>query len=512
MSERNIRVLIVDDDEDDYFITRSALTEIEDWNVVTDWADKYDDARRAIVSGGYDVCLVDYRLGAKTGLDLIKAAAAQGCRTPLILLTGQGDRSVDIEAMECGAADYLAKGNISSLILERSIRYCVQRRRSEESKTTLESQLNQLQKMESVGRLAGGIAHEFNNLLTPIIGFTQISLAQPTGTDLISNLQQVDRAASRASQLVKQLLTFSRPTVAAPKVINLDHLITDTGKMLRQLIGEDIELVLLLGSDANPIKADPSQMEQVLVNLTVNARDAILAGGKITIETAAVPAESQPGDEFVDECVMLAVSDNGCGMTDEVKGKIFEPFFTTKEQGKGTGLGLATCYGIVDQLGGRIDVESEVGKGTTFRVYLPAHNLNVLSADSEGSDDGMPRGIETVLLVEDEPLVRSLAATILKEQGYTVLEATNGQEALRVAGQYVGNDIGLLLTDVVMPQMGGLELSNKFSSLYPKTRVLLMSGYNEEITGDEAFGFIAKPFTPPGLTQKIREVFADVAA
>ncbi|MGH2542269.1 MAG: ATP-binding protein, partial [Ardenticatenaceae bacterium] len=332
-----------------------------------------------------------------------------------------------------------------------------------------QEQLVHAQKMECVGRLAGGVAHDFNNLLTPIMGYAQLAIMalSSSGNDKMrTNLIEIQKAAERASNLTRQLLAFSRRQINEPKVFGLNTMIVDMDKMLRRLIGEDIELATLPQPDLGMVEIDPGQMEQVLMNLVVNARDAMPTGGKITIETANVTLDAEYARRTPDvtpgEYVALTVSDTGTGMTEEVKAKIFEPFFTTKEDGKGTGLGLATCYGIAKQNGGHIAAYSELGHGTTFKVYLPRIEGEANASAPVRNDAGeMPRGTETVLLVEDEQAVRELGARVLQEQGYAVIEASNGVEALQFVEEHPELQIDLLLTDVVMPQMGGRELSER---------------------------------------------------
>ena len=376
-------------------------------------------------------------------------------------------------------------------------------------------QLLQSQKMKCVGRLAGGIAHDFNNLLTPIMGYAQLGLAQlPPGASLSTNFEEIQKAAERASNLTRQLLAFSRFQVVEPKVINLNGLITNLDKMLRRLIGEDIELETLPACDLNLVRVDPSQIEQVLINLAINAHDAMPHGGRLTIQSANVILDKacfrQHADASPGPYVMLAVTDTGVGMTEEVKNHIFEPFFTTKEDGKGTGLGLATCYGIVRQSGGHIEVHSEVGLGTTFKIYLPSVEGGVQAPDQCEVFVDIPWGSETVLLAEDEPGVRNLAAHVLRSQGYTVLEAANGVEAVHVAEKH-SQDIHLLLTDVVMPKMSGIELAHQLKSMRPDIRVLFTSGYMDGELGclgdlGSAADFIHKPFQPIALSRKVRDV------
>ena len=360
------------------------------------------------------------------------------------------------------------------------------------------------------------MAHDFNNLFTVIMGYSQLSLQEaPPDSPISNHLQEIQKATERAANLTNQLLAFSRHQVIEPKVIDLNDLVINTDNMLRRLIEEDIELVILPATGLEPVKADPGQIEQVLVNLAVNAQDAMPAGGKLTIETANVTLDAeyvrQHGEASLGRHVMLAVSDNGMGMDEEVQDHIFEPFFTTKEVGKGTGLGLATCYGIVQQSGGHIEVCSEPGQGTSFKVYLPVTEETYEVQPAILDSSIYPQGKETVLLAEDEPLVRSMAATVLRNRGYEVLEAANGEEALRVVEQHGGEGIHLLLTDVVMPQMGGPELAEKLNANHPDIKVLFTSGYTGEYlsqlntltTGTE---FLAKPYLPDALVVKVREV------
>ena len=380
----------------------------------------------------------------------------------------------------------------------------------------LEEQLQQSQKLESIGRLAGGIAHDFNNLLTPIMGYATLGLTQLTPDHPAQgHLEEVKKAAERASNLTHQLLAFSRGQIIEPRVVDLNELVLNMDELLRRLIGEHIEFVTLPAPELNLVKVDPGQIEQVLLNLVINARDAMPQGGKLTVATANICLEEvyarQHPNTAPGQHVTLSVSDNGTGMSQEVKAHVFEPFFTTKELGKGTGLGLATCYGIVKQSGGFIEVDSEVGKGTIFKVYLPKTIDAPALQCAPVEDHRLPRGTETVLLAEDEPAVRSMIATVLQNQGYTVLQASNGDEALRVAEEYPQKDISLLLTDVVMPQMGGVELASRFSSRHPNSRIIFTSGYSNQpivtVEGaDPGIDFIQKPFMPAALAFKVREV------
>ena len=387
----------------------------------------------------------------------------------------------------------------------------------------LENQLIHSQKMQSLGRLAGGVAHDFNNMMTTIIGYTQLGKRSLTSQDQVHGyLQQIQRAAEHANNLTYQLLAFARRQVIEPRILSLNDLILSSDKMLRRLIGEDIELVTLPTPHLGLVKVDPSQIEQVLINLAVNGRDAMPeVGGKLTIEMANVSLDREYARQHREvvpgEYVMISVSDNGAGMTEEVKAHAFEPFFTTKLDGGGTGLGLATCYGIVNQNGGHIEVDSTVGQGTTFRVYLPRVDDPVDFTPGHDEPVDLPRGTETVLLVEDEPSVRSLANFLLCEQGYTVFSAANGYEALHTAQEQEGKQIHLLLTDVVMPQMGGKELVDHLRAKRPDIKVLFTSGYTDNAFAHEnGFGsgteFMPKPFSPEMLALKVREVLDDETA
>jgi len=807
-----IRILLIDDDEDDFLITQDLLADLNDpFNPQNadqfqlEWISTYDEALAAIANNRHDVYLVDYRLGRHNGLDFIREAIRRGCSNPLILLTGQGDRAVDIEAMRAGVADYLVKGKIDASVLERSIRYAIERQRAAEEiqrrnrelalfnhiiaasaagqdsqsilemvcreltiafgvsltvaflfneeqtaanlvvrynrepassspqfeipitdnplfrfllahkaplvvadaltdtrfaqfqdllqlrniqsfllvpliindavvgaivfcanqprnfstpeinlawsladhvsgamertrltqshqrlitaieqseecviitdvqgvihyvnpafehitgytrqeavgqslenftnvsyndssyqnmllalrngqvwrgrfvnqrkdgqnfteeaivspvrneqgaivnyvhlkhdvtrQLQLEDQLRQSQKMDAIGQLAGGVAHDFNNLLTAIMSYSSLALeALPSNHPIYSDLQGIQKTTERAAALTRQLLAFARQQITQPRFIDLNESIMNMNRLLRRLIGADIELVTLPGESLGWVKIDPSQIEQVLVNLVVNARDAMPNGGKLTIETANVELDEEYTSRHAEVAsgsyVMLAISDNGIGMTKEVQAHIFEPFFTTKEVGKGTGLGLATCFGIVKQSGGHIWVYSEPGHGTTFKVYLPQGISEDMALSSRSSKYQLPSGTETVLLVEDETTVRDLAARVLRQRGYTVLEAANGEEALRILENRGEISIHLLLTDVVMPRMGGRALVNQLRSTGVMPKVLFMSGYtdNAVIQNDilsPNVDFLQKPFTPEQLAHKVRAVLND---
>jgi signal transduction histidine kinase/HAMP domain-containing protein len=387
---------------------------------------------------------------------------------------------------------------------------------TENERVTLEEQFRQSQKMEAVGRLAGGVAHDFNNILTIIKGYGQLCLMKsPEKHSPEEDIAEILKAADRAADLTRQLLAFSRRQVMEMKVLDLNSLLMNLEKMLRRIIGEDVVLAMNLAGNLGRIKADPGQIEQVIINLAVNARDAMLSGGRLTIETADIVLD----DDYVrshvgmnpGHYVWLAVSDTGTGMTPEVKERVFEPFFTTKENGKGTGLGLSMVYGIVKQSGGNVSVYSEPGHGSVFKIYLPRVEEEAIALVRRDEAGPMPRGDETVLLVEDELSVRDLAARILRRQGYKVLEASDGNEAFLLAQNHSGKNIHLMITDVVMPRMGGRELADRLKNVRSDMKVLFISGYTDDAIVhhgvlDPGIEFLQKPFSPTALAQKVREV------
>lgn len=378
----------------------------------------------------------------------------------------------------------------------------------------LEEQLRQAQKMEAVGMLAGGIAHDFNNLLTIINGYSQLLLATlPESDSNHSAVEQIMKAGERAAELTRQLLTFSRRQVLRPKVLDLNAVVTGMGSMLRRLIGEHIELHIVVGPDLGRVHADPGQIEQVVLNLAVNARDAMPEGGTLIVETANTELDQTYTGAHVavkpGPYVMLAVTDTGTGMDAETRSHLFEPFFTTKGQGKGTGLGLSTVYGIIKQSGGNLGVYSEPGQGTCVKVYLPRVDQPV-ALDSEKSPELAKQGSETILVVEDEEAVRRLISETLQRNGYRVLVAASGREALAITGSHP-NAIQLVITDVVMPQMSGRELAGKLKAQRPDIQVLFISGYTDQaITRngglESGANFLQKPFTPATLMRKVREI------
>jgi PAS domain S-box-containing protein len=388
------------------------------------------------------------------------------------------------------------------------------RKRSEEIEARLQEQLRQLQKLESIGRLAGGVAHDFNNLLTSILGFIGLAQrSQPSGSPAIELLEGATEAARRGGKLTQQLLAFARKQIVHPSVVGINEIIEEMTPMIRSLVGENLEVRLTLGPTPDKVKVDVGSLEQVIMNLVVNARDAVVGTGRITLETGIVRLDTDTARDrgtTPGEHVFFAITDTGSGMSAEVAARVFEPFFTTKPVGKGTGLGLAMCEGIVRQAGGHITLDSEPGRGSTFRVFLPRATDEPSAPITRAPTDSPARGRETLLLVEDEPLILRMAKRVLSELGYTVLTASDGLEALEVLGRHAG-DVQLLITDVVMPKMSGRELAARVTALRPDTRVLYSSGYAADAIGEDGvigdgINFLAKPYEPSRLADAVRDV------
>jgi hypothetical protein len=408
------------------------------------------------------------------------------------------------------------EGVFTNLLDDPSVGAIVNNYRDATERRSLEEQVIRAQKMEAVGRLAGGVAHDFNNILTAITGYTDLLLADlPADDPRRLDVDEIHHAAQRAAALTQQLLAFSRRQVLQPRVVDLNALVLDVESLLRRLIGEDLTLAAALDPEVGHVRGDPGQLQQVIMNLAVNARDAMPGGGRLTIESRNVELDeayaAQHRDVTPGRYVLLAVSDTGTGMSEETQSHLFEPFFTTKEMGKGTGLGLATVYGIVRQSGGHVWVYSELGHGTTFKIYLPRVDepAEPLATRARAAPESL-RGTETILLVEDEAAVRAVTRQLLQRNGYTVLEAPQGAAALALLeGGPVRLD--LLLTDVVMPGMSGRELADQLTSRCPGLRVVYMSGYTDDAIVrhgmlEPGLEYLQKPFRPDGLLMKVREV------
>jgi two-component system, cell cycle sensor histidine kinase and response regulator CckA len=531
MYNRRVRILLIDDDEDDYIITQDLLDDLQvadsngrlpdDSGFDLDWVDNYDDGLKEIGRCQHDLYLVDYRLGEHDGLALIRQGITL-CDAPFILLTGQGDRAVDVEAMRVGAADYLVKGSIDATLLERAIRYAVERKNAEKTRHSLEEQLRQAQKMEAIGRLAGGIAHDFNNSLTIIMTCSQLLLRHKAGVppEVQEYAREIERAGLQASALTRQLMAISRNQELQPRLINLNALIADLKGILRRALGPNLELITIARQPVSIVKADPSQLEQVIMNLVINARDAMPDGGKVIIETDQKYLDKVYTEQYIGLepglYTSLIISDTGNGIPPEVLPHIFEPFFTTKDD-KGTGLGLATVYGIVQQSSGQIRVYTEENFGTTFKIYLPLPMESITAHDDaeeeiEEEKTAVTRPNATILVVDDDPKIRQFLIDYLQEQGYIVLDANGAADALRLM-QHHGDTIDLLITDIIMPEIGGRELVAQIRQKKPDMKVLFMSGYTHSVlsyrgmlSDDDVF--LEKPLVFNRLLRTVKQILA----
>jgi len=513
-----LRVLILSDQEDDVSRFTDALRQ-------SDYVPSSDrvatpPAFREALGHRWDLILAtdqNRRMSLLTALDILHETSPD---IPLIAISRGSavKEEAVLEVLKAGAADYITRNQMSRLgvTVVREMSQAEGRR----ERGRLEQQFRQAQKMEAVGRLAGGVAHDFNNLLTVITGYAELMLSQgELQESQRTALQEIQRAAERAGSLTHQLLAFSRRQPFAPRTVQLNKLIVQMEKMLSRLIGEDVELITVVGADPATIRTDPGQLEQVVMNVVVNARDAMPGGGKLIIETANARIDESYAGPAVDlkpgAYVILAISDTGMGMDNDTIAHLFEPFFTTKAPGKGTGLGLATAYGIVKQSGGAISIYSEPGRGTTVKIYLPsAEGAAVVESKKQAPAEPLG-GSETILVLEDEPRVRKLVCEVLAGRGYHVLEAVRGDEAVRIAKTYSGR-IDLLLADVVMPEMSGPQALELIRARHPKMKVLFMSGYTDEAMGhhgvlDSGAPFLQKPFLPEALAQKVREVLSSQA-
>ncbi len=500
-----LRILFVEDDANDM---RLEIAELHKggFQVTPERVDHEAAMRLALSRGPWDVIISDHRMPMFSSHRALAIRDEVSPDTPFLIISGSIGEDAAVAMMKAGAQDYIGKNNLRRLVpaVQRELREAVEH----EARRNAEARLVQAQKMEAVGQLAGGVAHDFNNLLTVIGGYSDLLLMKiPEGDPHRREIVEIRKAAERATVLTRQLLTFSRRAVIRPVVLDLNAVVADVHQMLRRLIGASVELITVPQPALDHVKADPGHVEQVLMNLAVNARDAIQGSGRLTFRTrnVSLPDGRTVVDLPAGNYVALDATDTGCGMTAEGLAPLWEPFFTTKGIGKGTGLGLATVYGIVQQGGGAITVASKVGAGTTFTILWPAVDEPLTRAVVPAPSTEL-RCTETVVVVDDAEPIRRLAREILTSRGYQVLEAGEGLEAVRVCGRHPG-PIHLVLTDVVMPLMNGVELAKALAPLRPEARIVFMSGYLDrgEVPGDPGC-FLQKPFTPDSLAGKVREV------
>jgi two-component system cell cycle sensor histidine kinase/response regulator CckA len=509
-----LHILHLEDDQNDADLVVSTL-QAEGIACQAKRVETRADFAAALEHGGFDVIFSDFALPAFDGMSALEMARKQCPDAPFILISGTLGEDLAIESLKNGATDYVLKERLSRL--SPAVRRAMRDVEARAERKRLEAQFIEAQKMEVIGQLAGGIAHDFNNLLAVIMGNCELlTVKLPPKDPLRKEAEEIGHAAERAAGLTRQLLTFSRKQTVQPVILDLNEVVAGMEKMLRRLIDENVELQIVTGKDLGRVKADSGYVGQVLMNLAVNARDAMSKGGRLTIETSNVALDENYGRAHAGvtpgNYVALTVSDTGSGMTDEVRARLFEAFFTTKSKGKGTGLGLATCQTIVKQCGGYIDVYSKLGKGTIFKIYFPRIE-QALQAPALPLAKGvaMPRGTETILFVEDEPAVRQLACGILVTLGYNVLRATNGQEGLDLALKHAGPPIRLVVTDVIMPQMGGKVMAEWLKATYPDIKVLYTSGYTDDALAEHGvlepgIEFLPKPYTLAALAGKVHEV------
>jgi len=469
---------------------------------------------------GFDLILSDFTLPQFDGLSALKIAHTEQPDVPVIFVSGTLGEERAIEALKSGATDYVLKEGVSRLV--PAVRRAMQEVDERAERRRLEAQFIEGQKMDVIGQLAGGVAHDFNNILAVIIGYCHLMRSDLSpDSPMFKYAEEIWHASERAAGLTRQLLVFSRKQTVQPVVLDLNEVVNDMDQLLRRLIDANIEMTLAPGKSIGCIHADSGYVGQVLMNLVVNARDAMPYGGKLTISTADVQVDEKYADthmrEFPGDYVVLTVSDTGTGMTDEVKARLFEPLFTTKPSGKGTGLGLVTCQNIMHLSGGHIRFYSESGKGTTFKIYFPRQNGPIRIPAQPKDSEIAPCGTETLLVVDDEPTVRQLACAVLEAHGYKVLQASNGEEGVRVVRDFKGLPIRLILADVIMPLMGGQAMAELLKMTNPDIEILFSSGYSDDaITRygvlESGVEFLAKPYTPTMLARKVREMLDNGSA
>ena len=511
-SKQRIRTLLVDTDVAYAERLGSDLECTNGTRHVLNRVGSLPEAQYWIKTHPTDAVLIDLATSEQRGLPAFLRLYEAAPHLPVVILTNLDDKDLAARVIDMGAQDYLIKDHVNADVIARVLRYAVGRKRVEDELRQSREQLRQVQKMEGIGRLAGGIAHDFNNLLTSIMGFASLlQQSLPEDDPAADDAAEIIAAGERATTLTRQLLTFSRHDIPQIRRIDLNEVTRNMDHILRRTIGEDIELVTLLGEDLPAVVADANQLEQVLMNLCVNARDAMPRGGKLTLETEMLYLDEafcssriglRPGSH-----VHLSVTDDGVGMTEEVSQHAFDPFFTTKPKDHGTGLGLSSVYGIVIQQEGHIEINSTPGRGTTIHIYIPSVE-GAAEATTDGKKGFVPTGEETILIVEDEGTLRRLAGRILKELGYTIVEARNGVNGLE-AFATANRGIDLVLTDVVMPQMGGPEMIDHLRKTGDGFKVLYMTGFADERImesglSDRTLRILKKPYDRGQLARSVR--------
>ncbi len=509
---QKFNVLVIEDSEVDYDMLVRKLTKEGNYQTVSERVHSLNTLKAALDKQEWDIIISDHSMPQFSALNALQELKDRKLDIPVIILSGTIEPSAAIAAMKAGASDYIMKDDMTRLLpaIERELREA----KSRCEKRLAEDQFHQAQKMESIGKLAGGVAHDFNNILTAIMGYANFLAGGPTQNETWrEDVDEIRKAAERAAALTRQLLAFSRRQALQLRVVDLNAEFTDLKNMLRRLVGEDIEWTVSLASALGYIKADPGQIQQVLMNLVVNAKDAMPNGGTLAVSTENVKfQEPHAENDFIippGAYVAIVVSDTGVGIDENIKTRIFEPFFTTKEKGKGTGLGLAVIYGIVKQAGGYIVLDSAPEKGTTFKIYFPTVDGVVGAKNGHQAAPESYQGTETILVVDDDEAIRAMLRRVLRQHGYATLEAGSGEEALKLVQAHKGN-LHMLLTDMVLPGINGLDLARQISSIRTEIKIVLISGYLDKEFGnfsiDEKTPFLQKPFAPDALAKLIREV------
>ncbi len=511
-----LRVLLVEDREDDALLVLRHI-ERAGHDVSHDRVETAEAMRHALERAEWDVVISDYSLPRFSGPAALEVLRQSGMDLPFIMTSGTIGEETAVEALRAGAHDFMLKSNLARLVpaIERAMRDAEQRRahrKAEEELRSMEEQMRHAQKMEAIGRLAGGVAHDFNNILTAILATADLALETPgLEPELRADLESIRESGKRAAAITRQLLLFSRKQMVQPRPVDLNEVVERMEPMLGRLLPARIALGIQRGAHG-VVEADPTHIEQVLLNLVVNAGDAMPDGGTVTITTAdmEVPAlTTYDGDTLAPgRYVVLRVRDTGVGMTDEIRSRIFEPFFTTKEPGRGTGLGLATVYGIVQQAHGHVFVHSRAGEGALFEIVFPRVDAVPAASTTRTAEQIGLGGSEVILVVEDEAAVRAPICRALRQLGYFVLEAKHGEDALTILHDYHA-PVHLVITDAVMPEMGGAELVRLLHAWYPQLKVLFVSGYSEELLKAQGAlspnaSYLAKPFTPRALALAVR--------
>jgi two-component system, cell cycle sensor histidine kinase and response regulator CckA len=527
MLSRQVSILMVEDNPGDARLLQEYLNEGLHSGYQITHCERLGQALSHLDRETFDVILLDLSLPDSRGLPTFLNLHGKAHEIPIVILTGFDDESLASQAMQRGAQDYLPKNSLDGHQLARTIRYAIERKQWEETIRTREERINRMQKMEAIGRLSGGIAHNFNNILTAIIGNCELLLPRVVvDAKALRYTEAIQRAAQRASGLTRELMAFCRKQPMHPQPVQINDILRDMEQLLNGVISKNVTFTFALDSHDGVILADPVQIEQVVLNLVLNARDAMPDGGQIVLRTQRIDVdaavEGLPERVPPGSYVTLSVSDTGKGIDPAIMPHIFEPFFTTKDEGKGTGLGLATVFGIVKQNQGYVQASTEVGVGSMFTIYLPRSVSTTLPAVQSGADEAEtvrsgPRSSETILLIEDEDNVLSVLAELLSEHGFTVLTASGGQEALNVMASHhadprsSGKPISLVISDVNMPGMNGFDVTKRIKAMHPDTRIVLISGNADDQTAPQRndptiAAFLPKPFSSQALINTIRQV------